>query len=140
MICSVMFLYEKHRLKRLIVFLCLMIFIGIQYMLIWQLSGIGFPCVFYKLSGLHCPGCGISRMLISLLRFDLYAAFQYNAGILTALPALAVLFIQICIHYVKKGNLLLSKKQEFLAIAIVIWLLLFWILRNIPSFSFLSLK
>lgn len=131
-------LYERQRLKRLLIFLGLLIFIGIQYLLIWQIGGIGLPCMFYEIFGLSCPGCGISRMLFSLLRLDIRAAFRYNAGILTALPVMAVLFIWLCIQYVRKGTFSLSKKQNCLTIGLIIWLLLFALLRNLPAFSFLS--
>ncbi|MDX1948323.1 MAG: DUF2752 domain-containing protein [Pirellulaceae bacterium] len=44
--------------------------------------GIGAPlpelCVFRRLTGYGCPGCGMTRCFISLAHFDLRAAWAYN--------------------------------------------------------------
>ena len=37
------------------------------------------PCMFYKLTNLYCPGCGITRMLFSLIKLDFYQSFRYNS-------------------------------------------------------------
>lgn len=47
------------------------------------------PCPFALLTGLDCPGCGVTRMLFSLLHADLPAALHYNALALLLLPLLA---------------------------------------------------
>ena len=54
--------------------------IGLLYALWIRLTGIGIPCMFYSSTGLLCPGCGISRMFLAMLRLDLAAALQYNAA------------------------------------------------------------
>jgi hypothetical protein len=53
-------------------------------------------CVFLKLTGLYCPGCGTTRALHALVHFDLPRALDMNAllvigapiGLLLALRAL----------------------------------------------------
>jgi hypothetical protein len=35
-------------------------------------------CVFLELCGIPCPGCGMTRAFLSLLRLDFYSAFKYN--------------------------------------------------------------
>jgi len=39
-------------------------------------------CVFLKIFGVPCPGCGMTRAFLSLLKLDLYSAVKYNAVIL----------------------------------------------------------
>ncbi|MEB3367895.1 DUF2752 domain-containing protein [Saccharopolyspora mangrovi] len=47
------------------------------------------PCPIKLLTGLDCPGCGITRTLFSLLRADLPSALHYNALAVLLLPLLA---------------------------------------------------
>jgi hypothetical protein len=47
-------------------------------------------CVFHRLTGLQCPGCGASRALYSLLHGHLLAALHFNPLLVLALPFLAV--------------------------------------------------
>lgn len=37
-----------------------------------------FACSFHRVLGLYCPGCGSTRALKSLLRFDILSAVRYN--------------------------------------------------------------
>ena len=39
-------------------------------------------CGFYELTHLYCPGCGGTRALESLLRFDIISSLKYNAILL----------------------------------------------------------
>ena len=36
------------------------------------------PCLFKVVLGIECPGCGITRAYLSVLRLDFEAAFMYN--------------------------------------------------------------
>ena len=54
---------------------------------------IGIPCVFYEITGLYCPGCGITRLCLSLFEGDVYQAFRYNPIIFIDLPILFILFV-----------------------------------------------
>ena len=44
--------------------------------LIFNLIGLG--CPIRALSGLSCPGCGMTRAVLSVLRLDFSAAFHYH--------------------------------------------------------------
>ncbi len=35
-------------------------------------------CPFYRVFGVPCPGCGLTRAWLAVLRFDFAAAFGYN--------------------------------------------------------------
>lgn len=56
--------------------------IGLGYVLWIRMTGLAIPCVVWKTTGLLCPGCGITRMFLALLRLDLAAAFRYNGAAL----------------------------------------------------------
>jgi hypothetical protein len=42
------------------------------------------PCVFNYATGLQCPGCGLTRASLAILRGDIPAAFNFNELIFTA--------------------------------------------------------
>ena len=49
-------------------------------------------CIFYKTTGLYCPGCGLTRALHALVHFDLLRAIRMNALFMLSAP-IAVLLI-----------------------------------------------
>ena len=87
------------------------------------------PCVFHEITGLYCPGCGITRCFISIINLDFIQAFRYNCLVFPLLP----LFLYACI---KKYYFWLLNKEctvfsnKFYVILAIITLL-FGILRNI---------
>lgn len=54
--------------------------IGLGYVLWLRITGIGIPCLFRESTGLLCPGCGVSRMFLALLRLDIAGAFRNNGA------------------------------------------------------------
>lgn len=53
--------------------------------------GSWFPrCPFTLLTGLKCPGCGSQRALHALLHGDVAGAWHYNAGLIVAIPLVAL--------------------------------------------------
>ncbi|MDR3460159.1 MAG: DUF2752 domain-containing protein [Verrucomicrobiae bacterium] len=94
-------------------------------------------CQFHRLTGLNCPGCGMTRALYALLHGDLPTALRDNALLVLALPALLA-----------RGLWLAAKKSRGHPAADffpgrTLWVLLiialvFTLLRNLPAFAFLS--
>ena len=116
----------KRILKRNLVLLA----IGLAYVLWVRVTGIGIPCLFYTVTGLKCPGCGISRMLLSLLRLDFRAAFRYNPFLLLTSPILMFLLIESDLQYVR------NKRRKTILGQVLLWgeivgLLAYGIIRNI---------
>ncbi|MBR7161246.1 MAG: DUF2752 domain-containing protein, partial [Clostridia bacterium] len=89
----------------------------------------GIPCPFRFFTGLQCPGCGISRMLIALLHLDLVSAFRYNPFIFLTSPILCFAVFYSDYLYIKTGDGTLGK-WKFLLIAELAGLLVFGIVRN----------
>ena len=106
--------------------------LGILYILIVLKYNTGIPCAFHKITGLYCPGCGGTRAVISLIKLDLYQAIRYNALIVCITP-IAVMYS--IIKFGMKKNI---KIPNWIWIIILMVVLLFTILRNIPLFSFLA--
>ncbi len=47
------------------------------------------PCYFYRLTHLHCPGCGSQRAIHQLLHGRVLGALHYNPLLCLAIPILA---------------------------------------------------
>lgn len=101
-------------------------------------GGVGIPCLFHKITGFYCPGCGISRMCMALLELDFRAAFGYNAAVMILLPAAIVFGLRETVCWLRTGHFSETGAERAAQILAVILLVLFGILRNIPAFSFLA--
>lgn len=51
---------------------------------------LGRPCPIHYLTGIACPGCGMTRAMLSLLRLDLEAAVTYHPLSVAVLPVAAL--------------------------------------------------
>lgn len=111
-------------------------FLLIVYSVIFLITGNGLPCIFHKITGFYCPGCGISRMFISIAKFDFYQAFRYNPLVFILLILFFIYVIIELIHFKKKGYYF--KINKWLYIILLVIVISFGILRNVPYFSFLA--
>lgn len=96
---------------------------------------IAIACVFYEITGLYCPGCGITRSILSLIDGDIYQAFRYNPIIFIDIPLIIITSI---IDFIYKDNKKVKKVTNAIYIMLLIITLVFGVLRNIPYFSFLA--
>ncbi len=117
--------------------LYVMLFLG--YYFLNTLFNIAIACPFYTLTHLYCPGCGITRMLFSLLHFDLKAAFSYNPLLFILLPFFFFYYIYTNVIFIfNKENTLKKYMTKPVKVMLLVVVVLFGILRNIPVFSFLA--
>ena len=103
---------------------------GLLYYIIYFITGIGLICPLNFVTGLLCPCCGISRLLISLMKFDLAAAFYYNAGIFIFLPLWLILCALHFYNYIKTGNKEMKKWIRIVLYFTFAIMIIFGILRN----------
>lgn len=110
--------------------LSFVVILGVLYYIFVSVTGIYIPCVFREVTGLKCPGCGISHMLVAILKFDFVAAFKHNCMLFVMLPFASVLFFLSEYRYVKYGTRGFRGCRAFMYIAATA-LVLFGIIRNI---------
>jgi hypothetical protein len=94
------------------------------------------PCMFHKMTGLNCPGCGMTRATYELLHGHFLAALHLNALFVLALPVTAGVFATRELAR-RQGHKLKPLFQTPLALWILFSvIILFGIVRNIPVYPF----
>lgn len=124
------------RCKKVLILLCALLLGGSIYAILYRF-GIHIPCVFHKITGLYCPGCGVSRMCMALIKLDFYTAFRSNPVVLCLLPLFVISFSVSIIRYIQNGSKKLLKWQNICLWISIVCLVSFGIMRNIPALSFL---
>ncbi len=107
---------------------CAAVLLGYYFFV--RLTGLSIPCLFHEITGLKCPGCGITHMLMSAARLDFAAAVRYNCALFFMLPLLLAL-LAIKLVFMPKWLEKDSKAYNAIIICCVIILVLFGIIRNI---------
>lgn len=94
-------------------------------------------CLFHELTGLHCPGCGLTRAAHAALHGDAAKAFYFNPVGMVLLP-LAMVGVGIEIVGWVRGRALPFRLNVGArgGWAIVVLLVSFWIMRNLPWWPF----
>ena len=93
-------------------------------------------CLFHKLTGLNCPGCGGLRALHHLTHGNIVAAFHCNPLFVVLLPFLLFIGVRWLVH----GSQTFDGNPVFFRPA-MLWTLLavtflFTVLRNLPGPAF----
>lgn len=120
----------KERIRKVVTIFFIFILLGLTYGVFVNLTGLAIPCLFYKVTGLKCPGCGITHMCVALLYFDFSTAFHSNQVLFVTLPFAGILFLWHILEYVKKGIWKLNKVENILCYLYIVVLVGFGILRN----------
>lgn len=93
-------------------------------------------CPFYRLTGLRCPGCGISRMLLSIVRLDFKSAFFYNPALFCLCPLWATGGAVYKMLKAKGNQKSAERAKNALVYFSVALLVAFGILRNLFTLGF----
>ena len=121
----------KQRLRRLSAGLALVLAAGLGYAGWVHLTHLALPCPFHAVTGLWCPGCGVTRMCLALLRLDISAAWQANAVLLVLLPFLGLLLAYRGVVYVRRGSCHTAAWDNILLSTMIVVLLIWGIVRNV---------
>lgn len=106
------------------------------YYFLNQRYSFSIPCLFHEITGLYCPGCGITRLLFSLLQLDFLNAFKSNPLIFVLIVLyIGYLLLKIVLKITKNKEITIPNYVYYILLVIVI---LFGVVRNIPGFEFLT--
>jgi hypothetical protein len=129
--------YSKHISINYIVLLSLILGSLVLFYYLPQVDRIvHFQCPFHLITGFYCPGCGSLRGLHALLHGNITSAVNYNMLMVVLIPYLIYSFILFSYEEISG-----KKLKRFFIKPVYIWLLLifiliFWVLRNITSYPF----
>ena len=101
-------------------------------------SGLYPPCLFQKITGLYCPGCGTARALHALLHGRISTAISYNASLVVLAPTFLHLYVRCCLRNIKRMAATCELPPSLYK-ALLIIVVIFGILRNIPAYPLCSL-
>lgn len=94
-------------------------------------------CLFHRLTGWNCPGCGLTRALYALLHGDFRVALRDNAFLILTLPLAAArggwMWVKKTLG--RPAGTFLPAKFLWVYLALLV---LFGVVRNLPGFEWLS--
>lgn len=122
---------RTNRIIRLCITAALVLIAGGLYYLAVIYLGVGIRCPFERLTGYLCPGCGLTRMCMAIMRGDLRAAFRYNRLTFALMPFYAWLAGYLGYRYVVYGDQKLPRWTTALLWVIVAAYIVFGIARNL---------
>ncbi len=122
---------RRRRLNRLLGGAGLLLAAGLAYALWVRATGLALPCPFRAVTGLLCPGCGVTRLCLALLRGDWAGAWRANPALLPMLPILAALAVRLSVRYVREGSAVLTRRENALVWVLAALLAAWGILRNL---------
>ena len=103
--------FQKHKISKKVLELLILLAVCLFY-----------KCPFRLLFHVDCPGCGMTRAIVSAIKLDFKAAFQYHA--------LFPIVILGGFYYVFREYLYMGKKKEKIAVISAAALFLIrWLLR-----------
>ena len=94
-------------------------------------NGIGIPCLFRKITGFLCPGCGNSRAVLALLRLDIAEALRYNLLFPLEFFYLGWVAVCCCRSYLRGNRFAYKSPCLWLDIGLLAVILLWWVVRNL---------
>ena len=103
---------------------------GLLYYAIIRFLNLAVPCPLRLFTGLICPGCGTTRMVMAILRLDFKAAYSVQPVLFCALIPLAVCFSAMAVNYIKKGTKTLSWWQNIIVYTTIVALLVYCVYVN----------
>ena len=96
---------------------------GLLYGFVLIPLGVRIPCLFYRFTGLRCPGCGVTDLCLALLHGHFVPS--YNWGLVLASPVLGWLLIRLW----KNGAC--GKAERTVSAALLAFLLAWGVARNL---------
>lgn len=93
--------------------------------------GFSIPCMINLITGLKCPGCGVTRLIMSVVHFKFYEAFCYNPFIFITSPILLYFCIKSTLYNCGIINKKISSFENKILYVYIALFIVYGIARNI---------
>lgn len=114
--------------------------VGAGASVVWYFnpSNVGFlpVCPLYSMTGIACPGCGLTRGFHALFHGDIITALDYNAMLPVYGLVLGYFFLSMFLVAVRGRGLSINYLKPSLVWTFAILTLGFAVLRNLPYYPF----
>jgi hypothetical protein len=123
-----------------VVAIWILIALGGLYLYFFEPGKTGFfpSCPFRMLTGLSCPGCGVTRALHQIVHGHFAVAFMLNPLFLISIPFILIAFLRYSIIVMSGGVPRKNALPPNYIYAIFFIVMTFWIFRNTPFYPFAS--
>ena len=121
----------KKRVKKVIRNAAILLGAGLAYAAFVNLTGLAIPCVFHLVTGWKCPGCGVTRVTLALLRLDFREAWVQNRCLVLISPILAFFIVTQLVSYIRTGRYRIGRVQTIVNYVLIGVLVVFGVVRNI---------
>ncbi|MFP6888021.1 MAG: DUF2752 domain-containing protein [Opitutales bacterium] len=117
--------------------------VGLALLWLFNPAEISFlpPCLFHKLTTLHCPGCGATRVCHALVRGEFALAFDKNPLFLIGLPFLSYFFLRSAWTGITKNeNYQMPTASASWLVPLAFVVIAYGVARNLPfpAFSWMA--
>lgn len=133
---------NKENPEKVIYLVGIFIFIWIIILMFYSLMMTKFTpinygeCVFKKITGLYCPGCGGTRAFIYLVQGNICKSIYYNIFSTYATLLYIIFMGSHTLFYITKGLIKGLKFRPWFIYLGIILLLLQWVIKNIMIIFF----
>ncbi len=94
---------------------------GAVLLFVFTHFGFGIPCLFRTVTGLLCPGCGMTHALAELVQGHVHAAIEYNALSVSVLPLTALYLVYRKVRYIIQGDKISFSPWEYVFLVIMLF-------------------
>lgn len=122
---------HKRRIMQAVAVVAAIAAIGFLYAAFIRITGLSIPCPFHSLTGLECPGCGITTACLAVLRGDIRRAWEANAYLFLAAPVIFFIIGRQTIRWIKGGTRRETAFEHACSCILLITAILWGAIRNI---------
>ena len=127
---------KQNKIRLVILLLTPPVLCGAIYLFLYVLPAV--PCPIRQMSGLLCPGCGMSRALGEMVHLHFIKSILYNPLAVVAAVLGIGFYVQAWLRlFGSRRRFMPTNKWVYIILSIVF--LVYCVLRNVPAFSFLSI-
>lgn len=120
----------KVRVQKVVIATTFFLSIGVGYAAFAYAAQINIPCVLRWMTGIKCPGCGMTHAVLSFIDGNFKQALSYNLFLPVILFYVLVTYIYCAVQYVKKGEYRLTCGRDCFDILFLIMMSFWSVARN----------